>query len=124
VDEIFGTHSVPGLGGVGPAVHPFETVAATGLRRGEVLGLRWSDIDLTERFLLVNQQVKACNKVRAGQQPECPYCGTAHGGLVFDMKPKSRGRKNKPVELEDRIVGALLLHKLAQDAEKEEWGDA
>ena len=102
----------------------FETVAATGLRRGEVLGLRWSDLDLTERFLLVNQQVKACNKVRSGQQPECPYCGIAHGGLVFDMKPKSRGRKNKPVELEDRIVGALLLHKLAQDAEKEEWGEA
>ncbi len=110
------------------ASHPlsilFETVAATGLRRGEVLGLRWSDLDLTERFLMVNQQVKACNKVRAGEQPECPYCGAAHGGLVFDMTPKSAGRKNKPVELDDGIVGALMLHKLAQDAEREQWGDA
>lgn len=33
----------------------FEVIAACGLRRGEALGLRWADVDLTRRVLHVRQ---------------------------------------------------------------------
>lgn len=109
------------------AAHPlaalFETIAGAGLRRGEALGLRWSDLNLTARFLIVRQQIKECHKVRSGQQPACPICRAKHPGVQFDT-PKSTGRAENPVELDDVVIGALLAHKLAQDAEKAEWGDA
>ncbi|MBS2963813.1 tyrosine-type recombinase/integrase [Actinocrinis puniceicyclus] len=109
------------------AAHPlaalFETIAGAGLRRGEALGLRWSDVDLTGRFLIVRQQIKECHKVRTGQQPVCPVCGERHPGVRFDT-PKSTGRAENPIELDDVVMGALLAHKLVQDSERAEWGDA
>jgi integrase len=101
----------------------FETIAGAGLRRGEALGLRWSDIDLTGRFLIVRQQIKECHKVRSGQQPACPVCGAQHPGVEIDT-PKSEGRAENPLELDSVVIGALLAHKLAQDAERAEWGKA
>jgi integrase len=35
----------------------FEVIAACGLRRGEALGLRWSDLDLTNRTARIRQTV-------------------------------------------------------------------
>ena len=35
----------------------YELIAATGLRRGEALGLRWSDVDVERGLLVVNQQL-------------------------------------------------------------------
>ncbi|WP_414636279.1 site-specific integrase [Actinophytocola sp.] len=46
----------------------FHLVALLGLRRGEVLGLRWSDIDLKARTLVVSHQVQEHN----GRRVICP----------------------------------------------------
>jgi integrase len=109
------------------ASHPlaalFEVIAATGLRRGEALGVRWSDIDLEAGVLTVRQQITQVHKKRAGQQPVCPVCGERHAGVGYG-KPKTRSGEDRIVELDSGVLGVLLAHRLTQDAERAEWGDA
>jgi integrase len=76
----------------------------TGLRMGEALGLRWSDIDLDAGTLRVNRQVQ---RMRGG------------GGLVFS-EPKNASRRT--LELPQRAVEALKSHRKKQ-AEEEAKGD-
>ncbi len=45
--------------GVGPPLDLFRLAAATGLRRGELLRLRWSDVDLDTGRLEVTQALTA-----------------------------------------------------------------
>lgn len=96
----------------------FETIAATGLRRGEACGLRWDDVDLVAGEVTVRQQVVEVS----GPHP-CPYCPVGHRGLLFGP-PKTASGEARAVELDSGTVGVLLVHKLAQDAEREEWGEA
>ena len=42
-------------------------LASTGMRRGEVLGLRWSDLDLDNARLSVNRTLVTTEARRAGQ---------------------------------------------------------
>jgi integrase len=71
-----------------------------GLRMGEALGLRWSDIDLGAGTLRVNRQLQ---RIRDG------------GGLVFS-EPKSASRRT--VDLPQRAVEALRNHRKRQIEEK------
>jgi integrase len=98
----------------------FETIAATGLRRGEACGLRWSDVDLTRGDLVVRQQLVA---LPGEQAAPCPYCGGQHLGAVFG-KPKTRSGEDRVVELDGGVVGVLMAHKLRQDIVRAQWGDA
>ncbi|ALD13135.1 tyrosine-type recombinase/integrase [Clavibacter capsici] len=83
----------------------FELAMFTGLRRGELLGLRWTDVDLTQRLLVVQN-----NRTQAGAD-------------IVETSPKTRtGRRT--VDLGDRASGALLAWKLTQRAEEDVWGDA
>lgn len=91
----------------GTRLHPLWTLAAlTGLRRGELLGLRWSDYDAARRRLVVRQQLV-----------------TVGGRLVFSP-PKSAAGEDRIVDLDETTAGALALHRLAQDGEREQWADA
>jgi integrase len=72
----------------------------TGLRMGEALGLRWSDIDLDAGTLRVSRQVQ---RMREG------------GGLVFS-EPKNASRRT--LELPQRAVEALRSHRKKQAEEK------
>jgi len=48
------------LGACSPRWRPFFTVALdTGLRRGELIGLRWGDVDLLQRILYVRRSIGA-----------------------------------------------------------------
>jgi integrase len=67
-----------------------------GLRMGEALGLRWSDIDLDTKTLRVSRQLQ---RVRDG------------GGLVFS-EPKNASRRT--VDLPQRAVEALRSHRKRQ----------
>ena len=85
----------------------YDLIAATGLRRGEALGLRWSDVDLSAAALVVRQQL----------------VDTGKGSPTFGP-PKTAAGYHRRVELDQRTVGALLLHRLTQDEERRQWGSA
>jgi len=95
-----------------------EVAVLTGLRRGELLGLRWSDVDLGRGLVHVRQQVVQ----DVANTAPCPGCGGVHRGLRFD-RPKTRGSEGR-VDLDDRAAGALLAHRLGQDTERDAWGSA
>ncbi len=66
-------------------------LATTGLRRGEALGLRWSDVDLERREAAVRQTVVAV------------------GAEIVLSRPKTR-RGERVVALDPHTVGALERH--------------
>jgi integrase len=77
--------------------------ASTGMRRGEVLGLRWVDVDLDLARVAVRQTL-----VLAGRQ-------------VVTSEPKtSRGRQS--IALDPRTVAQLREWRAAQVAERLAWG--
>jgi integrase len=83
----------------------FEVIAACGLRRGEALGVRWSDVDLTNRVVYIRQTLNDVN-----------------GHLVF-TRPKTRSSEAS-VPLTERAVGALLDQRLRQDTLRAEWAES
>ncbi|MEJ8643605.1 Arm DNA-binding domain-containing protein [Streptomyces sp. MS1.HAVA.3] len=72
----------------------FEVVAGTGLRRGEAVGLRWDDIDLASRVIVVRQQiVQESGRKKNKQEPAaCPYCEAGHLGVSFGKPKTASGR--------------------------------
>jgi integrase len=70
--------------------------AMTGARRGEMLGLRWSDIDLAGAFISIQQQLS-----RQGAQ-----------GVVISEPKTARGRRRIPIDA--ATVAALRAHKANQ----------
>ena len=67
---------------------PVLLAASTGMRRGEVLGLRWSDVDLSQRTLRVCQVVELVS------------------GNVFLKEPKTE-RSRRTIALPDRLLEEL-----------------
>lgn len=72
-----------------------------GLRRGEVLGLRWTDIDFNRQLVTVNRSLVALN-----------------GKPVFH--PPKTEKSRRTILLSDELVDALRAHKEAQDVLKAE----
>lgn len=83
----------------------FEVTTFTGLRRGEIIGLRWDDVDLATRQLHVRH-----NRTQAK-------------GRVVETSAKTRAGA-RTIDLDDRTVGALIGWKLRQDSEATEWAEA
>ncbi len=79
--------------------------ATTGLRRGEVLGLRWSDVDLDSGRLAVRQTL-----VSVAYETK------------FSTPKTKRGRRS--VSLDATTVMALRSHRKRQLEERMEWGPA
>jgi integrase len=84
--------------------HPLEALfvlaLTTGMRRGELLGLKWADLDLDERHLQVRRTV----------QPVA-------GGGFHEQPPKSaKGRRRIPLGASS--VAALGAHKARQAARR------
>ncbi len=84
----------------------YEVAAFTGLRRGELLGLRWDDIDVERCRLTVRRQI-----VQLGH--------ATHIGPV-----KTASGQDRVVDLDEATMGALLSHRLRQEQQREEWGAA
>ncbi|MGH9116438.1 MAG: tyrosine-type recombinase/integrase [Acidimicrobiales bacterium] len=99
-----------------------------GLRRGEVLGLRWDDVDLAEGTLTVRRALSrlpwrhgcdgTCGRKRGA---ECP--DRHGGGLVFD-EPKSRAG-HRTLVVPAPLVAGLKVHRQRQveDQLQAEWWD-
>jgi integrase len=73
----------------------FRVAAMTGMRRGEVCGLRWSDVDLGVARLEVRQQLNVVH-----------YPGAPDGGLIFSERTKTdHGRRS--IDLDPMTVAVL-----------------
>jgi integrase len=83
----------------------WRLAVTTGMRRGELVGLRWSDVNFARRHLTVTQQ-------RAKGH------GTVHAGPTKTRKSRRR------VALDIETVEALRAHRKQQDAKRESWGAA
>ncbi|MDQ3966016.1 MAG: tyrosine-type recombinase/integrase, partial [Actinomycetota bacterium] len=75
----------------------------TGLRQGELLGLRWQDVDLNEKVVRVHQQLTRTK-----------------GGLSFSKPKNNKGRN---VTLMDLAIKALMNHRERQKDEKLKMDD-
>lgn len=86
---------------IGHRLHTlFELAYSVGLRRGELLGLRWSDVDLDGHLLHVRQTMQRL--------------GSDHG-RVFGPPKSARSRRSVPVP--DSVARSLQLHRASQSAE-------
>jgi integrase len=79
----------------------FEVAILTGLRRGELCGLRWSDVDLVTRKITVRR-----NRVTAN-------------GRVIEQKTTKTKAGLRTVALSDFAVATLLAWQLRQAEEAE-----
>jgi integrase len=77
----------------------------TGMRRGEVLGLRWSDVDLDRRRLAVRQAVIL----------------VAYKLMISDVKTDT-GRRS--IDLDERTIAVLKAWQKRQCAERDLVGPA
>ena len=102
-----------------PLAPVFELIAATGVRRGEAAGLRWADVNLTEGYLVVRQQIVQLD----GVELVCGVCHDVHRNLQFGP-PKTASGDARRVDLSELATGALLVHHLTQQSAKEVLGEA
>jgi len=82
----------------------FHLAVMTGMRRGEIAGLRWEDLDLDARYLQVNQQ-----RVRIGNRT-----------VIGPPKTKTGTRT---VALDAVTVAVMQRHRDAQHEESYVWSD-
>ena len=80
----------------------WRLAAMTGMRRGEVLGLRWADVDLQAARLSVRQAVVAV------------------AYEMIESTPKSHNAR--VIDLDAETVDLLRAYRRQQDDEKREWG--
>jgi integrase len=77
-----------------PLYAAFVLAVAMGLRRGELVGLRWSDVDLDNRVVHVRQQTQR------------------RRGTLYDDDPKSR--RSRVVPMPVLCIAPLRWHRLRQ----------
>lgn len=81
-----------------------EIAILTGMRRGEVLGLRWKDIDFENKIITIQQTLTIIDEKKKTY------------GLVEEGKTSSAMRK---IYISDSLVDSLLKHKAKINREKE-----
>ena len=83
----------------------FIVALSTGLRRGEVLGLRWQDVDLEGRVLFVRQALQRVDR-------------------VLKMVPPKTHRSSRPIPLPQFAVTAFSQQKVRQANDRRLVGQA
>jgi integrase len=84
----------------------FEVAILSGLRRGELCGLRWQDVDLAGRRMVIRVQLVQVGKA------------------VVEGTIKTDAGQDRVVALSDRAVAALIVWQFQQQEERQAWGDA
>lgn len=82
----------------------FVVALHTGLRQGELLGLKWADVDLESRRMSVRRALKV----------------TDHG---LDFGPPKNNASRRSVPLTRTAAGALRAHRSRQNGERLKLGD-
>jgi integrase len=83
----------------------YQVALSLGLRRGEVLGLRWSDVNLDQRTLRITVALQR------------------QGGALVLSEPKTRS-STRVLPLPEVLVQALRRHQQLQERERAELGEA
>lgn len=78
----------------------------TGFRRGEVVGLRWSDIDFNKKTITINRSIR--------QSKELGY-------FVKDPKTES---SNRTITIPNILIDQLLKYKEWQEEQTKDFGDS
>lgn len=91
----------------------FLLALGTGLRQGELLGLRWSDINYESKELKVQRSVKRVTIINSDESRE--------GKLVVQI-PKTKG-SIRTVTIPSTLIPVLEKHRLIQGEEKLKFGD-
>ncbi|WOX23856.1 site-specific integrase [Streptomyces solicathayae] len=86
-----------------PLYAAFVLAIAMGLRRGELIGLRWVDLDLDNRVLYVRQQTQR------------------RRGVLYDDDPK--GRRRRAVPLPAMCIAPLRWHRMRQNDQRTKAGE-
>lgn len=79
----------------------FEVMLGTGLRVGEVTGLRWQDIDLEEKIISVNHTLV--------------YYDHAKGGCSFNINTPKTKAGCREIPMSEQVRGAFLEEKRYQE---------
>ncbi len=96
----------------------YVLVLAFGLRRAELLGLAWADLDVSAGLLAVRQQVTIRKSPQAADGKR-----TARGVLELSaLKTGSKGRRT--LELTPEVIELLQSHRALQDRERATAGVA
>jgi len=90
-----------------PLAAPIITAFGSGLRRGELLGLRWSDVDLEEGIVSVRRSVLIVNGERREKQPKTRLSRRSNFLPAFVLEELRRHR----AEQRERRIG----HGLGKD---------
>ncbi len=94
----------------------YVLAVAYGLRRGELLGLAWSDVDLDAGTLWIHQQLTT------RKAPQAADGTRSHRGVLelSELKTGSRGRRT--LDLTPEFIDVLRSHRARQAAERLEAG--
>jgi integrase len=84
---------------------PILLAMSTGLRRSEIFGLRWNDVDFEANQLAVRQTLQESRKI------------------LYIREPKS-GKSRRTVALSSLVIDALKSHRATQATERIALGDA
>jgi integrase len=99
----------------------YELAAYAGLRRAELCGLRWSDIEPSGAGLRVRQTIVSVTRTQVTpEQAACPVCGEMHVGRLFKVPKSRRGRRWVPLAVPAQE--ALTRHREVQWEEREFFG--
>jgi integrase len=90
----------------GSRLHALVMLALrTGMRRGELLGLRWTDVDLTGGTLTIRQTLQYIP-----------------GGVGLVLAPTKTASSERRIALPSSCIDALIIHRERQDREREATG--
>ncbi len=78
--------------------------AANGMRRGELMGLTWADVDLEAGVVSIDRSTTQLGRERVTSTP--------------------KNHERRQVAIDPRTVGALKAWRVRQAAERLEWGSA
>ncbi|WP_424883316.1 tyrosine-type recombinase/integrase [Streptomyces sp. SLBN-8D4] len=87
-----------------PLYAAFVLAIAMGLRRGELVGLRWTDVDLDKRVLYIRQQTQR------------------RRGVLYDDDTKNR--RNRALPLPAMCVAPLRWHRMRQVVARQRAGES
>lgn len=89
----------------------FLTLRTTGIRPGEALGLRWSDVDLALGALTIRQKFYRLGGSKRDGEPT---------RLLFGPPKSDKGKRS--IEIPPELVEALRTLKAEQDCLRQEFG--